>query len=61
MQLLRRKKIRRDILMQYLARKSIPVVAGTDKVNIQRLKYQPIDRLRSCLGSIDQTDYRILE
>ena len=32
MQLLRRKKIRRDILMQYLARKSIPVVAGTDKV-----------------------------
>ncbi|CAF0812301.1 unnamed protein product [Rotaria sordida] len=33
MQLLRRKKIRRDILMQYLARKSIPVVAGTDKHN----------------------------
>jgi hypothetical protein len=33
MQLLRRKKIRRDILMQYLARKSIPVVAGTDKVD----------------------------
>ncbi|CAF3464937.1 unnamed protein product [Rotaria sp. Silwood1] len=32
MQLLRRKKIRRDILMQYLARKSIPVGAGTDKV-----------------------------
>ncbi|CAF3843202.1 unnamed protein product [Rotaria sordida] len=34
MQLLRRKKIRRDILMQYLARKSIPVVAGTDKVRL---------------------------
>ena len=34
MQLLRRKKIRRDILMQYLARKSIPVVAGTDKVTM---------------------------
>lgn len=37
MQLLRRKKIRRDILMQYLARKSIPVVAGTDKVSISRM------------------------
>ncbi|CAF2149811.1 unnamed protein product [Rotaria magnacalcarata] len=34
MQLLRRKKVRRDILMQYLARKSIPVVAGTDKVRL---------------------------
>lgn len=33
MQLLRRKKIRRDILMQYLAKKSIGVSAGTDKVN----------------------------
>jgi len=32
MQLLRRKKIRRDILMQYLAKKSIGVGAGTDKV-----------------------------
>ena len=32
MQLLRRKKIRRDILMQYLAKKSITVNAGTDKV-----------------------------
>ncbi|UJR30950.1 hypothetical protein I4U23_018462 [Adineta vaga] len=34
MQLLRRKKIRRDILMQYLARKSIPVIAGSDKVRL---------------------------
>ncbi|CAF1483007.1 unnamed protein product [Adineta steineri] len=34
MQLLRRKKIRRDILMQYLARKSISVSAGTDKVRL---------------------------
>lgn len=32
MELLRRKKIRRDILMQYLAKKSITVGAGTDKV-----------------------------
>ena len=40
MQLLRRKKIRRDILMQYLARKSIPVVAGTDKVDLTKLPYR---------------------
>jgi hypothetical protein len=32
MQLLRRKKIRRDILMQYLAKKAISVGPGTDKV-----------------------------
>ncbi|CAF4541918.1 unnamed protein product, partial [Rotaria magnacalcarata] len=32
MQLLRRKKIRRDILMQYLARKSITISPGADKV-----------------------------
>jgi hypothetical protein len=32
MELLRRKKIRRDILMQYLAKESITVGAGTDKV-----------------------------
>ncbi|CAF0904916.1 unnamed protein product [Adineta ricciae] len=34
MELLRRKKIRRDILMQYLAKKSIPVGPGTDKVKL---------------------------
>ncbi|CAF1331152.1 unnamed protein product [Adineta steineri] len=34
MELLRRKKIRRDILMQYLAKKSITVGAGTDKVKL---------------------------
>lgn len=34
MQLLRRKKIRRDILMQYLAKKSINVSAGLDKVKL---------------------------
>ncbi|UJR15680.1 hypothetical protein I4U23_002614 [Adineta vaga] len=34
MELLRRKKIRRDILMQYLAKKSISVGAGTDKVKL---------------------------
>lgn len=34
MQLLRRKKIRRDILMQYLGKKAIPVVVGTDKVRL---------------------------
>ncbi|CAF1604845.1 unnamed protein product [Rotaria magnacalcarata] len=34
MQLLRRKKIRRDILMQYLARKSITISPGADKVKL---------------------------
>ena len=34
MQLLRRKKIRRDILMQYLAKKSINVSAGMEKVKL---------------------------
>jgi hypothetical protein len=33
MQLLRRKKIRRDILLQYLAKKSIAVGIATDKVS----------------------------
>jgi len=34
MQLLRRKKIRRDVLMQYLAKKSIGVNPGSDKVKL---------------------------
>ncbi|CAF4530643.1 unnamed protein product, partial [Rotaria sp. Silwood2] len=31
MQLLRRKKIRRDILMQYLAKKSVAISPGAEK------------------------------
>lgn len=45
MQLLRRKKIRRDILMQYLARKSIPISPGADKVCIQSLDVKYLNSL----------------
>ncbi|CAF1043972.1 unnamed protein product [Didymodactylos carnosus] len=37
MELLRRKKIRRDLLLQYLARKSISISPGIDKVKLVKM------------------------